>query len=492
MGDGLARAVATDAVNRLSHTSVTPTMPNTTQDRFGALLLGAAALLFAALIAAVSLTGPLSWIVGIVYICYDTWLLGHMVRTSRRAIAADLAQPAPTATTPPLSLTVLISARNERAALPATLDSVLTQDGGADKVIVIDDGSTDDTLAVLAERYGVRFADGAQLGDSPAIPGLAVLRKPNSGKARSLNAALALCDTDLVVTLDADTVLDPGALAAARRAFANPELTAACGVLRPSAQPGPLAPMFELYQTFEYMRSFIWRVSWASEKTLVLVSGAFSIFRREPLAAVGGFDPTSHVEDYELLFRLHRASLEGRGRPLDVRVIGDAGATTDVPSHPRVFLRQRTRWFAGFVETMFRNRDMVGNARFGRLGTFHLLVKTIDTLLPLYGLSAFLALVLFLVRGQGIPWPILAALAAKFVFDFSCHTYCLFLHERWRGRRVTARLFGRAALATLTEPYFFQFFRQLGAMLGWVAFLRGRTEWSPQRPVHLPAERVEE
>ena len=140
---------------------------------------------------------------------------------------------------------------------------------------------------------------------------------------------------------------------------------------------------------------------------------------------------------------------------------------------------------------MFRNHDMVGNARYGKLGTFHLLVKTIDTLLPIYALSAFLSLVLFLVRGQGIPLPIVAALAGKFLFDFSCHAYCLFLHERWQRRRVSPRLFARAALATLTEPYLFQLFRQLGAVLGWVAFLRGRTEWAPQRPVQLPTDRVE-
>ncbi len=124
----------------------------------------------------------------------------------------------------------------------------------------------------------------------------------------------------------------------------------------------------------------------------------------------------------------------------------------------------------------------MGRPRYGRLGSFHLLVKTIDTLLPVYGLSAFLALLLLILRGAGIPALVVAALLAKFVFDFCCHVYCLSLHQRWQRQPLTGRLFGHAALASLTEPYFFQLFRQTGALLGWIAFLRGRAEWAPRRP----------
>ena len=449
-------------------------------DVFARLLLGTFALLVASLFAAVSLTGPLSWTVGLLYICYDTWLLSTLVRMSRGAILEQLRpKAAPAAPLP--TLAVLIASRNEQGSLPAVLDAVLAQDDQPEQFIVIDDGSTDGTLHLLRDRYGVVLEDGSRIGRGPL---LMVLAKPNSGKARSLNEALPLCQTDLVVTLDADTILDAGALKAVRGDFARyPEMTAGCGVLRPKAQPGRAAPLFELYQTFEYLRSFLWRMAWSRDETLVLVSGAFAVFRREALLAVGGFDPSSHVEDYELLFRLHRWSWEERRSPLQVRVIGEARATTDVPSRPGAFLRQRTRWFAGFIETMFKNHDMVGRAHYGRLGTFHLLVKTVDTLLPIYGLSAFFALLLLVLRGAGIPAFILAALVAKFLFDFCCHVYCLWLHQRWQRQALTARLFWRAALATLTEPYFFQIFRQLGAMLGWVAFLRGRIEWAPQREV---------
>jgi cellulose synthase/poly-beta-1,6-N-acetylglucosamine synthase-like glycosyltransferase len=369
--------------------------------------------------------------------------------------------------------------------LPRTLEAVLAQDDAPDEIVVVDDGSADGTRAFLEEDCGVRFgADG--VGRSQRLPTLLALSRPNAGKAASLNDAVALACSEIVVTLDADTRLAPGALRAIRAAFARePGLAAACGVLRPECRPSWSGRAFELYQTFEYLRSFLWRLAWMREDTLVLVSGAFAAFRREQLAAVGGFDPACRVEDYELMFRLHRHSLE-RGRPLRVRVISEARAVTDAPGRPLHFLRQRTRWFAGFLETMFRNHDMVGNPAFGRLGTFHLLVKTADTLLPVYAFSAVATLVLLLL-GRGVDRVILIVLVAKFVFDFSCHAYCLFLHERWQGRRVTPLLFVRAGLASLTEPYLFQLVRQIGALLGWVAFLRGDVEWSPQRPAPMPS-----
>src|SRR5438046_9528465 len=108
-----------------------------TRDRFGSLLFACFALLVTSLFAAAALTGPFAWAVGIIYICYDTWLLSHMVRASRRAIHE---QPAGPVTARP-TIAVLIAARNEEAALPATLDAVRAQTDRAEQVIAIDDGS---------------------------------------------------------------------------------------------------------------------------------------------------------------------------------------------------------------------------------------------------------------------------------------------------------------------------------------------------------------
>jgi cellulose synthase/poly-beta-1,6-N-acetylglucosamine synthase-like glycosyltransferase len=448
--------------------------------RFGLWFLGSLLALVITFGVSVMATGRLGWTVGFLYIVYDTWLLVMMLRASRRAVLG----PAPEVTETPVrpTLAVLIAARNEAPVIVGTVEAVLGQTDPPEQVVVVDDGSTDETLARLCERFRIERGGDARLGRSEAFPRLRVLTKANSGKARSLNEALALCDADVVLTLDADTRLEPTAIGAVRQAFARSRrLTVACGAITPTCRRAPGSALFQLYQTFEYLHSFLWRVAWASRRSLLLVSGAFAAFRRDALLAVGGFDPDSMVEDYEVMFRLHRRSVEAFGEPLEVRVLPDARALTDAPGRAGAFLRQRQRWFAGFVETLFRHRDLVGNPRYGQLGTFHLLVKTLDTLLPLYGLAATAALGWLLVRGRGLPSLVLEVLLAKFAFDFCCHLYSLFLAQRWQSARVSPGLFTRAALATLSEPFFFQPMRQLGALIGWVAFLRGRVEWTPQR-----------
>lgn len=450
--------------------------------RFWALLGSATVLLVVLVIGAFLFPPGWGWTVGLVYIAYDTWLLGTMVRASRRAIRTERPPSRVAALVGQRpSLAVLISARNEAAMLPATLEALGRQTDAPEEIWIIDDGSTDDTLGVLDAAWSFQWDGARRVATSRRDPRLRLLRKAGSGKARSLNEGLARIGTEVVVTLDADTLPEPEAVAALRFAFASePALVAACGVLRPlTAGKGAVARAFGLYQRFEYLRAFLWRLAWMEQRTLVLVSGAFAAFRRRAVLEVGGFDPTSQVEDYELLFRLHRRALAG-GAPPEVRVVSGARATTDVPSGPAAFLRQRRRWFAGFLDTMVRNRDLVAEPRHGRLGSFHLVVKTLDMVLPLYALAANSAFLVFLLLGRRLPPAVLAVLAAKFLYDLGAHAWCLALHERWQGRRLRPALLVQGLLSSVTEPFLFQLYRQLGAFLGWVSYLRGHIDWAPR------------
>jgi cellulose synthase/poly-beta-1,6-N-acetylglucosamine synthase-like glycosyltransferase len=443
-------------------------------------------LLFLALVVqAFERQGVGSWAVGIVYILYDTGLLAFtawQIRLLHRDVP-----PAPPAARRP-SMAVIVAAYNEAAVLGVTIDTLTSQSDPPDLILLADDGSNDDSAEVLRCLYGLEApALGEMSGPAPGQPTLRWLRLPRGGKARALNEAMLRIDADLVLTIDADTLLAPSALAAMRDAFAaEPELVAATGVLAPICGPHPMGRLFQWFQGYEYVRNFLSRYAWMRVDSLLLISGAFAGFRRDAVVKVGGFDPDCMVEDYELIHRLLRHAHD-TGQDWRTRVIGRALASTDAPASTMAFLRQRRRWFGGFLQTQRWNRDMVGNRRYGLLGVLHMPVKTLDTLQPIYGLAAFAILVGFVATGRyRIALPILIIMIAKIVVDLTFHLWSLGLYKRWTGQKEGLGL-GLALLASFAEPFSFQLLRHAGAIWGWIAFLSGRETWSGQERTAIAA-----
>jgi len=452
----------------------------TGQLTFGRVLGFVLALLGASIAAVFFGRGELAWAVGFLYFAYDTCLITRLVCLSRAA----LREPAVGVPGARPSLTVLVPARNEKSVLPACLDVLLAEQDQPEQIWVIDDGSTDGTAALMAERYGMAL-DGER-GRSTHHANLWLWSKPSTGKADSFNRILADCTGDLIMTIDADTVIEPGAVAAVRDAFQRDEkLAAGCGILVPRCGQGTFAAYFEFFQRFEYLRAFLWRLSWSKLNALVLVSGAFAAYRRPVLQKLGGFATASWVEDYELLYRLHRLSGAER-QDWQVRVVVGARAVTDAPGSVRQFLRQRARWFGGFLATLFTNRDMVGQPAYGRMGTTLLPVKVIDTVLPFFTATAQISLIYLVCRGHFLNAIVLTIIGAKLAFDFVIIVSALRLYARWLGVPLRAGWVARSLAAGVLEPFFFQPLRYGGAIFGWYAFARNRLTWHAQRLPESP------
>ena len=429
------------------------------------------------------------WSVGIAYIGYDTALLIFTASQSWRLMRPVAPLPVPVVRP---TLGVIVAAHNEAAVLGVTIDQLAGASDPPELILIADDGSTDATAEVMARRFGLLPPPlGAISPPSPVLPSLRWLRVAHGGKARALNAAIVEAETEIVLTVDADTLLDTGALAAMRAAFAaEPQLVAATGVLTPICGPSVTGRLFQWFQTYEYVRNFLGRYAWMHAHSLLLVSGAFAAFRRPALVEVGGFDPECLVEDYELIHRLHRHAAD-RGLDWRVRVVGAARARTDAPASVIGFLKQRRRWFGGFLQTHYWNRDMVGNGRFGLLGTAHMPVKTLDTLQPVAGIAAFVILVTLLAIGRfRIALPILMIMVAKIVFDLCFLIWSLRLYARWTGQEKRLSVLGAVAAAML-EPFSFQLLRHAGALWGWHAFLTGRETWGRQKRTALEAAAAE-
>ncbi len=425
------------------------------------------------------LHGVFVWSAGLLYVGYDTLLL---VLTFALTLPLVMPRKPPAGSeAKAVSLAVIVAAKNEALVLPATLSALLAQSDLPDRILIADDGSTDATADVLAELYGLKPPPLGAIETSH--PKVHWLRLAGGGKARAMNTALPLLDEDVVLTVDADTLLRPDAIAEVRHAFATePKLVATTGILTPVCAKTASGRVFEWFQTYEYIRNFLSRYAWMRLNSLLLISGAFAGFRRTAALEVGGFDPDCLVEDYELIHRLKRYGvLHGRG--WTTRVLGGAQARTEAPSTPLAFLRQRRRWFGGFLQTQYWYRDMVGNRRYGALGLAMLPVKAIDTLQPVYGLTAFALLCAYLVQGKlSVLAPVGGVIGAKILVDFSFQLWALHLYRRWLGDR-SAGSFLQAFAASLIEPFSFQILRHIGAVWGWVVFLSGRQTWGSQKRV---------
>jgi cellulose synthase/poly-beta-1,6-N-acetylglucosamine synthase-like glycosyltransferase len=366
---------------------------------------------------------------------------------------------------------VLIAAYNEAAVLPATLNALLAQSYPPDCIVAADDGSGDGTAGMV----DAEFADGQ----------VRLLRLPHHGKAAALNAALLAADTDIVITMDADTRPAADAIAAIRRAFIDaPDLVVAGGVLIPVCGSTVGNRILQWFQTYEYLRNFVARYAWARLNSLLLISGAFAGFRRDSILTVGGFDADCLVEDYELIHRIQRRSRDD-GLGWRIEIVGRAIAHTDAPGTIRGFLRQRRRWFGGFLQTQYWNRDMVGNPRYGWLGLVMLPVKAADTVQPIYGLTAFVVLIMLVVQGNSaVVVPAGAVVLGKLALDLCAYLWTIHLYRRWT--RTNTR-YGPGLLAALCEPFGFMPLLHTGALLGWWQFMTGRQTWVPQRRAGITA-----
>ena len=442
------------------------------------LIHGGVTLLWALLVLrAFGAAGMFAWSVGLAYIGYDTVLLAFVFWQTLPLLraagpAGEPAGPAGSSVSPG----VIVAARTEAAVLPETVAALFGQTDPPDEVIIADDGS-DDGTADLLRSYGL--VQPALGGISDPGP-LRWLRLRRGGKARALNEALGQIGSEVVLTVDADTVLDPEAIAAMRRAFAaEPTLVAATGVLFPVCPASPGGRVMQWFQTYEYMRNFLSRYAWARQDGLLLISGAFAAYRRDAVLAVGGFDTDCLVEDYELTHRL-RHYAEARGVRWSTDVIGAARARTDAPDSIGAFLQQRRRWFGGFLQTQLWYRHMIGDQRYGRLGTRMLPVKAFDTMQPLYGLISIVLLIVYGLAGQvSVVGPVAVIISGKIGLDLLFYLWSLLLYRRWAGPAARVSLVSAVA-AALIEPFSFQVLRHSGAALGWVSFLTGQRRWGSQ------------
>jgi len=289
-------------------------------------------------------------------------------------------------------ITLLVPAHNEEKSIRVAVRNLLELDYPEIEVIVINDGSADRTLEELDREFRLRAIRVVYIPQVPtakikalyrceADPRLLVVDKDAGGsKADAVNAGLNAATSPYVCVVDSDSILERDALLRIMiPVLADPKRVVCVGgivrVLNGSEiEEGHIRRVrlprksIEVIQVVEYLRAFlIGREAWAHANMLMIISGAFGVFRTELVRAVGGYRASAIGEDFDLVARMHRRLLDQRA-DYQISFVPDPVCWTEVPGDLRSLARQRSRWQKGLLDVLWPNRDMLFRPRYGRIG----------------------------------------------------------------------------------------------------------------------------
>lgn len=289
-----------------------------------------------------------------------------------------------------LPISILVPAYNERSTIVTSVRSLLQLSYPDFEIIVINDGSTDETFETLKrEFFLVPFPEAyrQQLDTKPiravyratSHNNLRVIDKENGGKADSLNAGINVSRCPLFCCVDADSILDKDSLHKVVQPFLEDSLVVATGgtiriangckvkngFIESVDLPGKLLP---LLQVVEYVRAFLFgRMGWSPLNAMLIVSGAFGLFKKEVVVEVGGYLTDTIGEDMEITMRIHKQYRLSR-KKYRIVFVPDPICWTEVPEDMATLKNQRIRWQRGLLESMFANLKLLFHYRGGWAG----------------------------------------------------------------------------------------------------------------------------
>ncbi len=292
--------------------------------------------------------------------------------------------------TPPVS--ILAPAYNEEATVVDSVRSLLKLNYGNFEVVVINDGSTDRTLERLVKEFHLvpskqlytavlpsEQVRGLYRSTKPEHKNLVIVDKHNGGKADALNVGINASKHHLVCSIDADSLLEDDALLRVVKPFLeNDHVVAAGGIVRIAngcdVANGRVVNVklsthfLPIFQVVEYFRAFLsGRMGWHGINGLLIISGAFGLFRKQAVIDAGGYRRDTVGEDMELITRLHRIMREKK-EPYRIVFVPDPVCWTEAPESMRMLQRQRNRWHRGLLDTMLIHRKMLFNPSYGVVG----------------------------------------------------------------------------------------------------------------------------
>jgi biofilm PGA synthesis N-glycosyltransferase PgaC len=400
-------------------------------------------------------------------------------------------------------ISIIAPAFNESRTIIDNIRTLLSLYYNNFEVIIVNDGSTDDTFEKIKEAYDLIRVNyyfdyrlpcerirGVYRSRNPSYNRLTVIDKINGGKADSLNAGINICQSNLFVSIDADSIIEADSILKLVKPFLEEKerkvigtggvirIVNSCDVerghIREIKVPRKILPRL---QVLEYTRAFLLgRMAWSQLDGLMLISGAMGLFDRETVIKAGGYSIKTVGEDMELVLRMRRYMAE-RNQRYEVTYIPDPLCWTEVPSDLKSMRRQRTRWTRGLVESLITHRVMFFNRKFKRLGLLgYPFWFFFEWLAPLIAFSGFVYTIILIIM-HALNWQFYLLLFI-FVYSFAVclSTWAVLFEEitfhKYKKKRDVLKLLS----AALIEPFFYPV-HTFFAVRGNLEVLRGKKGW---------------
>ncbi|MBU2996232.1 glycosyltransferase family 2 protein [Cellulophaga baltica] len=380
------------------------------------------------------------------------------------------------------SITIIAPAYNEEMTIVENIRSLLSLKYVDYEVMVVNDGSKDDTMQKMIDAYDLEKIEqridpnwkskpirGIYKSKHRSFAKLTVIDKENGGKSDALNTGMYLSTNQYVGCIDVDCLLLPDALLHVVKSFyqqTEKRVIAVGGVIRVAnscvINGGALEQinlpenLLAKFQLLEYTRSFLLgRMAFGWLDSLLIISGAFGFFDREIALAVGGYDTNTVGEDMEIIFRMRRYMVENK-LPHTIEYIPDPLCWTEVPESRKILINQRDRWSRGNLETLYTHKEMFFNPKYGRLGLLSYPYWFFyEWLAPLLEFFGFFSIILFYYLGI-INLPFFIAITSviymySIMFSLYAILWEVFSYNQYNKTTDILKLIGCA----LIEPFIF-------------------------------------
>lgn len=376
-----------------------------------------------------------------------------------------------------IPISILVPAYNEEETIAASIRSLLQLSYSEFEIIVVNDGSKDGTLAALQREFALQpFPEALRVQiptqpvkavyQSAQYPNLRVIDKHNGGKADALNAGVNASRYPLFCGVDADSILQRDSLQRVVRPFLDDNsMVATGGTIRIAngcevsggylTKVGLPSNPWAMFQVVEYLRAFLFgRLGWSAMSGMLIISGAFGLFRKDVVVMVGGYRPKTIGEDMELVVRMHRVLREKR-IPYNIEFVADPVCWTEAPEDRKTLRTQRIRWQRGLSESLAANWGLMFSRNGGAPGwiafPFMVLFEWLGPVVELggyifmafafwFGLVSWSAFVLFLFVAIGLG--ILLSVSGLLLEEMSFHIYPKGSHLARLGAAVVLENFG--------------------------------------------------